>query len=87
MCVLCQDAVNGLSLSTSPDSPDAVDWISSEWRQHKRHVFILSFAGKPIYSRYFKMLTKLTMLRIFHNAFTYCVATGVLLCVTGFALL
>jgi len=41
-----------MHLSTSPDSPDAADWISSEWRQHKRHVFILSFAGKPIYSRY-----------------------------------
>jgi len=51
MLHILQEAVNGLHMSTSLDSPDAADWISSEWRQHKRHVFILSFAGKPIYSR------------------------------------
>ena len=53
----CQDAVNGLCLSSSTEAPDSADWISSEWRQHKRHVFILSFAGKPIYSRYRDVLT------------------------------
>jgi len=52
-----QEAVNGVHLSTSRDSPDPADWNSSEWRQHKRHVFILSCAGKPIYSRYFDILT------------------------------
>ena len=27
------------------------DVNSSEWRNHKKHVFILSESGKPIYSR------------------------------------
>jgi hypothetical protein len=25
---------------------------SPEWRAHKKHVFILSSSGKPVYSRY-----------------------------------
>jgi len=27
------------------------DWRSSAWREHKKHVFIMSYAGKPIYTR------------------------------------
>jgi hypothetical protein len=30
------------------------DSSSPKWRSRKRHYFILSFAGKPIYSRYIR---------------------------------
>jgi hypothetical protein len=29
-----------------------IDPASAEWKQHKKHFFVLSSAGKPIYSRY-----------------------------------
>jgi hypothetical protein len=28
------------------------DIESQEWKDHKKHIFILSSSGKPIYSRY-----------------------------------
>lgn len=28
------------------------DIMAESWRQHRKHVFVLSEAGKPIYSRY-----------------------------------
>lgn len=41
----------------SQDSPAVVshrdeDVTADSWRQHRKHVFVLSEAGKPIYSRY-----------------------------------
>jgi hypothetical protein len=57
-----QDALNGLNVTVSDTSSAAVeedeeenaaaDWHTAEWRQQKKHVFILSLAGKPIYTRY-----------------------------------
>ncbi|XP_067002562.1 vacuolar fusion protein MON1 homolog [Anabrus simplex] len=32
--------------------PEEEYWSSTEWKERKKHVFILSAAGKPIYSRY-----------------------------------
>ncbi|XP_072045856.1 protein SAND-like [Amphiura filiformis] len=48
--------VRSSSLLEHMDSSDRFqmeeDIHSPEWRQHKKHVFILSEAGKPIYTRY-----------------------------------
>ncbi|XP_061430010.1 LOW QUALITY PROTEIN: vacuolar fusion protein MON1 homolog A-like [Lethenteron reissneri] len=33
-------------------SRDGEDVTSAEWRQHRKHIFVLSEAGKPIYSRH-----------------------------------
>lgn len=53
--------MNCLNITSSETSSVAVeeevegataDWHTAEWRQQKSHVFILSFAGKPIYTRY-----------------------------------
>lgn len=44
---------DGLSSSSNEDSEDQV--INKEWTDKKKHVFVLSSAGKPIYSRYFEI--------------------------------
>ena len=31
---------------------DSEDISSDEWKLHPKHVFLLSWAGRPIYSRY-----------------------------------
>lgn len=37
----------------SPESKTKEEDVSSEaWRSHRKHVFVLSEAGKPIYTRY-----------------------------------
>lgn len=37
----------------SPESRSKTEDVSSEsWRSHRKHVFVLSEAGKPIYTRY-----------------------------------
>lgn len=37
----------------SPESKSKEEDVSSEaWRSHRKHVFVLSEAGKPIYTRY-----------------------------------
>ena len=40
-------------LQIIPDSEgeEEVLWQTSEWKHQKKHIFILSSAGKPIYSR------------------------------------
>lgn len=38
---------------TSPERGTKEEDVSSEaWRSHRKHVFVLSEAGKPIYTRY-----------------------------------
>jgi hypothetical protein len=37
---------------TEPAAPIFQDDASSSWRKRKKHFFILSNSGKPIYSRY-----------------------------------
>lgn len=42
-----------LNSDTSSESRGKEEDVSSEaWRSHKKHVFVLSEAGKPIYTRY-----------------------------------
>ncbi|MED6236429.1 hypothetical protein ATANTOWER_009086 [Ataeniobius toweri] len=42
-----------LNTNTSSESRTKEEDVSSEeWRSHKKHVFVLSEAGKPIYTRY-----------------------------------
>lgn len=36
-------------LASSESYPD---WYKNEWKEHRKHVFILSSSGKPIYTRY-----------------------------------
>ena len=43
-------AIGALSATNEEDEVVA-DWHTEDWKLHKQHVFILSFAGKPIYSR------------------------------------
>lgn len=39
--------------NASPESKTKEEDVSSEaWRSHRKHVFVLSEAGKPIYTRY-----------------------------------
>ena len=33
------------------DNDEEVFWQTNEWKHKKKHIFILSSAGKPIYSR------------------------------------
>lgn len=42
----------GLMLSSTTSLEHSADWHSPEWRHHRKHIFILSCAGKPIYTRY-----------------------------------
>ncbi|KAJ8265065.1 hypothetical protein COCON_G00141640 [Conger conger] len=42
---------SGLSQTPPPSNQDE-DVTAESWRQHRKHVFVLSEAGKPIYSRY-----------------------------------
>lgn len=46
-----KDTIN-LCRSDSNSSNKLPDWLNEEWRQHKKHIFIFSLAGKPIYSRH-----------------------------------
>ena len=46
-----------LSETSTPEAPTFIshrdeDVTAESWRQHRKHVFVLSEAGKPIYSRY-----------------------------------
>lgn len=44
-----------LSETGAPEAPPShrdEDVTAESWRQHRKHVFVLSEAGKPIYSRY-----------------------------------
>lgn len=46
-----------LSETSTPEAPAFLshreeDVTAESWRQHRKHVFVLSEAGKPIYSRY-----------------------------------
>nr|XP_046166216.1 vacuolar fusion protein MON1 homolog B-like isoform X1 [Oncorhynchus gorbuscha] len=44
-----------LSETGAPEAPPSYrdeDVMAESWRQHRKHVFVLSEAGKPIYSRY-----------------------------------
>lgn len=42
-----------LNSDTSSESRTKEEDVSGEaWRSHKKHVFVLSEAGKPIYTRY-----------------------------------
>lgn len=41
--------------------PEEEYWQNPEWKERKKHVFILSAAGKPIYSRLYLMGTYLFM--------------------------
>ena len=46
-----------LSETSTPEVPTFIshrdeDVTSESWRQHRKHIFVLSEAGKPIYSRY-----------------------------------
>lgn len=36
----------------SNENEEEIFWQTEEWKHKKKHVFILSSAGKPIYSRY-----------------------------------
>lgn len=36
----------------SIENEEEIFWQTEEWKHKKKHVFILSSAGKPIYSRY-----------------------------------
>lgn len=41
------------ALATPVPDDGEVDYVhSEEWRQHRKHIFILSASGKPIYSRF-----------------------------------
>ena len=41
----------GLQGHIEEEDDESEDVNSSGWRQHRKHIFILSSAGKPIYSR------------------------------------
>lgn len=43
---------NGDSSSPSPSGNHEEEVMTDSWRGHRKHVFVLSEAGKPIYSRY-----------------------------------
>ncbi|XP_041350139.1 protein SAND-like [Gigantopelta aegis] len=50
-----KDSVNPAAIVSQisiPDEEDVGDVNNSVWRQQTKHVFILSEAGKPVYSRY-----------------------------------
>jgi hypothetical protein len=44
-----RDETDGQEDASTP--PDEECWNSMDWRSKKKHVFILSKAGKPVYSR------------------------------------
>ena len=43
------------------DKDECDELNSPEWKNQKKHIFVLSEAGKPIYSRYFFQFLKLTL--------------------------
>ncbi|XP_026131419.1 vacuolar fusion protein MON1 homolog B-like [Carassius auratus] len=50
-----EGALSSLSETGTPPGPPShrnEDVTAESWRQHRKHVFVLSEAGKPIYSRY-----------------------------------
>ncbi len=54
---LAQANLNGQKKAGSAEDVPGLDYrnediMSESWRQHRKHVFVLSEAGKPIYSRY-----------------------------------
>lgn len=53
--VLTDDEKNG-GVSPEPMVNEVAefdeDWRSASWKKQKKHVFIMSYAGKPIYTRY-----------------------------------
>lgn len=54
---VCSEELKALvgekSDNVSPESRTKEEDVSSEaWRSHRKHVFVLSEAGKPIYTRY-----------------------------------
>lgn len=47
----CAEELKALNVSTENKSKEE-DVSSEAWRSHRKHVFVLSEAGKPIYTRY-----------------------------------
>lgn len=47
-----EDLENKLDLDESLESNEEGSWQTQEWKNEEKHIFILSSAGKPIYSRY-----------------------------------
>lgn len=46
-----EELVTALNNIPNDDGDEEVCWQTTEWKSHKKHIFILSSAGKPIYSR------------------------------------
>lgn len=47
----CAEELKALNISSENKSKEE-DVSSDAWRSHRKHVFVLSEAGKPIYTRY-----------------------------------
>jgi hypothetical protein len=53
--------------------PEEDYWQNPEWKERKKHVFILSAAGKPIYSRFYLIFQALLVYAVDNTSLhEYC---------------